>query len=180
MLGGIADINRAARQRGRLAVQHPADGPDLRDHAGPRSRRGRGRRAARSSTRRAKDVPKGAQVVLLGPGPDDEQRLLRPAVRPARRDRADLSADRRQLPVLGRSVRHHHRAAGRARRHRLDAVRDRHDAVGAGADRRDHVHGRRDRQQRAGHQLRARAARRARRSGRRPRSRRASSVSARC
>ena len=30
-------------------------------------------------------------------------------------------------------------------------------AVGAGADRRDHVHGRRHRQQRAGHQLRARA-----------------------
>ena len=35
----------------------------------------------------------------------------------------------------------------------------RHHAVGAGADRRDHVHGRRDREQRAGHQLRARAAR---------------------
>ena len=57
-------------------------------------------------------------------------------------------------------VRHHHGAAGRAGRHRLDAVRHRHDAVGAGADRRDHVHGRGDRQQRAGHQLRARAARR--------------------
>ena len=56
------------------------------------------------------------------PGADHEQRLLRPAVRPARRDRADLSADRRELPVLARSVRDHHRAAGRARRHRLDAV----------------------------------------------------------
>ena len=41
----IADINRATPQRGRLAIQHPADGPDLRHHAGPRSRRGRGRRA---------------------------------------------------------------------------------------------------------------------------------------
>ncbi len=60
------------------------------------------------------------------PGADDEQRVFRPAVRPARRDRADLSADRRELPVVGRSVRDHHRAAGRARRHRLDAVRDAH------------------------------------------------------
>ena len=33
-----------------------------------------------------------------------------------------------------------------------------HDAVGAGADRGDHVHGRRDRQQHSGRQLRARAA----------------------
>ena len=35
----------ARRARGRLAVQHPGHGADLRDHAGPRSRRGRGRRA---------------------------------------------------------------------------------------------------------------------------------------
>ena len=35
----------------------------------------------------------------------------------------------------------------RARRHRLDAVRDRNDAVGAGADRRHHVHGYRHGQQ---------------------------------
>ena len=56
-----------------------------------------------------------------------------------------------------RSVRHHHRAARGAGRHRLDAVRHPHHAVGAGADRRHHVHGRGDRQQRAGHQLRARA-----------------------
>ena len=81
-----------------------------------------------------------------GPGQDDGQRLLRPAVRPAGRDRADLPADRRELPVVERSVRHHHRAAGGAGRHRLDAVRHPHDAVGAGADRRDHVHGRGDRQ----------------------------------
>ena len=105
----------------------------------------------------AKDVPKGSTVVAARPGADHEQRLLRPVVRPARRGRADLPADRRELPVLVRSVRDHHGAAGGARRHRLDAVRDQDHAVGAGADRRDHVHGRRHRQQRAGHQLRARA-----------------------
>ena len=46
--------------------------------------------------------------------------------------------------------------AGRACRHRLDAVPHRHDAVGAGADRRDHVHGRGHRQQHSGGELRAR------------------------
>ena len=44
-LGAIADISRVRAARGRLAVQHPADDPDLRDDAGTRSRRGRGRRA---------------------------------------------------------------------------------------------------------------------------------------
>ena len=36
------------------------------------------------------------------PGAHDGERVLGPAVRPARRDRADLSADRRQLPVVER------------------------------------------------------------------------------
>ena len=53
------------------------------------------------------------------------------------------------------------------------------DAVGAGADRRHHVHGRRHRQQRPGHQLRPRAARRASATRSPPRSKRALSVSAR-
>ena len=101
------------------------DGPDLRHHAGPRPRRGGGRhpedrrRDARATCRRARTV------ALLGQVRTMNQRVRRPAVRPARRDRADLPADRRQFPVVARSVRHHHGAAGRARRHRLDAVRDR-------------------------------------------------------
>ena len=97
------------------------------------------------------------------PGPHDGQRVLGTVVRPARRGRADLPADRRQLPVVERSLRDHHGVARGAGRHRVDAVRDRHHAVGAGVDRRHHVHGRGDRQQRAGHQLRARTARRAQR-----------------
>ena len=55
------------------------------------------------------------------------------------------------------------RAADRARRHRLDAVRHAHDAVGSRAYRGDHVHGRGDREQHSGRQLRARASGRRRR-----------------
>ena len=55
-----------------------------------------------------------------------------------------------------------------------------HDAVGAGADRRHHVHGRRHGQQRSGHQLRPRAACESTAIRSRPRSKPASSASARC
>ena len=114
------------------------------------------------------------------PGRDHEHRLLRPVLRPARRDCADLSADRGELPVLARSLRDHHRPARGAGRHCLDAVRHRHHPVGARADRRDHVHGRRHRQLDPGGQLRARAAGRHRRSRCSPRWKPASPVSARC
>ncbi len=134
------------------------------------TRRLRGAISARSPPTFAKIIAQQRQGQAEGldrrpgrPDGDHEQRLLRPAVRPARRDRAHLFPDRDQLPVLERPVRHHHRAAGGARRHRLDAVRDAYDAVGAGADGRDHVHGRGDRQQRAGDQFRAREAQRDRR-----------------
>ena len=83
------------------------------------------------------------------PGRDDAQLVPRPAGRPRARDRARLPADRRELPVVARSVHHHLGAAGGARRHRVDAVRDAHHAQRAGADRRDHVHGRGDREQRS-------------------------------
>ena len=136
--------------------------------------------SARSIDAHAQRTAEGLVACAARPGAHDEERVLGPAVRPARRDRADLSADRRELPVVERSVRDHHRAAGRARRHRLDAVRDVHDAVGAGADRRDHVHGRRDREQRARDQLRARAARRDSATRSPPRSKPASCASARC
>jgi multidrug efflux pump subunit AcrB len=83
-----------------------------------------------------------------GAGPDqDHDRLIsRTARRPGRRGFADLSADRRQLPVLARSVHHHHRTAGGPRRHRLDAVPEPHARERSGADGRDHLHGRRHRQ----------------------------------
>ena len=74
------------------------------------------------------------------------------------RDRAGLSADRRQLPVVARSVDHHHRAAGGAGRHRAVPVRDAHDAERAGVDGRDHVHGRGDREQHSGGVVRQGAA----------------------
>ena len=104
---------------------------------------------------------------------DAAARLLRRAARPSadhgqcvqpalfrarRRHRAHLSGNRGQLPVLARPLRHRHRAAGRARGHRLDAVRDRNDTLRAGADRRHHVHGHRNRKFHSAGQLRARRA----------------------
>ena len=148
-----------------LAIRHPADGADLCDAAGPRSRRGRSRRQDRDRRHREG----GAEGQLGGaarPGADHEQLVFGAIVRAARRGGADLSADRSQLPVLVRSVRHHHGAAGGASRNRLDAVLDPHHAVGAGADRRHHVHGGCHRQQRAGDQLCPRALRGTGRSGR--------------
>ena len=56
------------------------------------------------------------------PARDDAQLLHQPAGRPRLRDRAGLSADRRELPVLARSVHHHHGAAGGAGRHRAVPV----------------------------------------------------------
>ena len=150
-------------ERGGFAVRHPVHGADIRHPTGPRSRRGRRRRQGRDGGHRqgrAEGFGRGA----ARSGADHEQRVLRPAVRTARRHRADLFPDRGELPVLVRSVRDHHGVAGGACRHRLDAVHDPDHAVGAGADRRDHVHGCGDRQQRARHQLRPRALRGTRRS----------------
>ena len=158
-----------ARQhaRGLLAIQHPAAW--CRSTA-PRRAATSARSpptCRKSSTTSAKDLPKGVQVVLLG-----QVRTMNSAFSGLLFGLLGAivliySADRRQLPILDRSVRDHHRAAGGACRHRLDAVCHPHDAVGAGAHRRHHVHGRRHREQRSGHQLRPRAARRTRRSGRR-------------
>ena len=75
---------------------------------------------------------------------------------------------------------HHRRAAGRAGRHRLDAVHHRHHAQRAGADRRDHDDGRGHRQQHPGGLVRAPAPRRRRRRRCRPRSTPAPPASARC
>ena len=164
----VADPGRHRRhqaldvERGGVAIRHSNAGADFRDNIGPRSRRGRCRHPPGDRRHRQG----GAEGLVRGaarPGADHEQRLHRPLVRSARCRRADLSPDRRELPVLVRSVRDHHRAAGSPCRHRLDAVHDPDHAVGAGAHRRDHVHGRGHRQQRARHFLRPRALRGTRR-----------------
>ena len=152
ILGGIANITRTTSSA--VVSQYDIQ-PMVQIYATPQ---GRDLGAVAADVRTAiadtaKEVPKGSSVVLLGQVQTMNSAFSGTAVRIARGDRADLSADRGELPVLVRSVRDHHRAAGRARRHRLDAVRDPDHAVGAGADRRDHVHGRRHRQQRAGDQL---------------------------
>ena len=165
ILGGIAEVKRSTSS----AVVSQYDIQSMvqiyATPSGPRPRRGCRRRSGRDGGYR-----QGRAEGLIGgaarPGADHEQRVLRPAVRPARRHRADLFPDRGELPVLVRPVRDHHGAAGRPCRHRLDAVHDPDDAVGAGADRRHHVHGRRHRQQRARHQLCPRTLRGTRRSRR--------------
>ncbi len=49
------------RQRGRLPIQHPADGADLRDAAGTRSRRGRRRRRQAASPTPRQASPRAAR-----------------------------------------------------------------------------------------------------------------------
>ena len=107
---------RHGQRRGH-ALRPAGHGAGLCRRAGPRSRRRRRRRpqdrrraGARSSRPRIRAVKVRGQVQ------DHGERLLRPAVRPAGRDRADLPADRREFPVVERSLRHHHRPAGGAGR----------------------------------------------------------------
>src|SRR5664279_1454387 len=95
------------------AIQHPVDDPDLRHHTRARSRRGGSRRAEDRGRERAERAERRAGRSARA-SQDNEQCFWRTAVRPARRHRADLSADRGQFPVLGRSVRYRHRAAGSA------------------------------------------------------------------
>ena len=150
--------------RGVVAIQHPVHGSGLRHHAGARSRCGRCRRPE-DRGRSGKRCAKGGSSCPARADQHDEQRVFGTAVRSARRHRADLSADRGQFPVMGRSVRHRQRPAGRPRWHRLDAVRHTDDLVGPGADRRHHVHGGRHGKQRPRHQLRQGAPGTARRPG---------------
>ena len=157
-LGGLAQHHPGSEPRRRLPLQRAAGDRHLRRHPGARSRR----RLRRYFEDPERDQEGSAARLLCGgarPGSDHEQRLQPALFRPRRCDRADLSGDRRQLPVLARSVHHHHGAPGRAGRHRLDAVHDRHHAVGAGADRRHHVHGHRHRKQYSARQLRPRGPR---------------------
>ena len=104
----------------------------------------------------AKDLPRGSHVATGRAGSHHDERIQPALFRPRRRHGAHLSGDRGQFPVVARPLHHHHGAARRARRHRLDAVHDRHDAVGPGADRRHHVHGHRHGEQHPAGQLRPR------------------------
>ena len=126
----------------------------LRRGAGPRPRQRRARDQRRSSTPAQKDLPRGSQIIVRGQIETMTSSFIGLLGGPGARDRAGLPADRRELPVVARSVHHHLGAAGGAGRHRLDAVPDAHDVQRAVADRRDHVHGRRDGEQHPGGQLR--------------------------
>ena len=149
---------------GRLALQHPAGDRRLRQRPGhrPGERRGAGGQARRrgAAEARARQPDRDAR-----PGADDAGVVPRPRRRPGDGDRPRLPADRRQLPVVDRRRDHRRRAAGGARRDRLDALHQRHDAVGAGAHRRDHDDGRRHRQQHPAGLVRAPAAAGRRRAG---------------
>ena len=128
----------------------------LRQCAGPRS--GLGQSCDRRDRRRPREGHDGRQLREAAwqgdaaaarqlrprprPGGDDERVLPRTDRRPGLRHHAGVPPYRGQLPVLARSVHHHHRAAGRARGNRSVPVHHRHHAVGSGADGRDHVHGR--------------------------------------
>ena len=129
VLGGVADIRRDSGQRRGLAVRPAGHGPGLCRRAGPRSRRRGDRRPRRSwPSWRPSASPKVRAVKVQGQVQTMESAFSGLLFGLSGRDRADLSADRRELPVVERSLRHHHRAAGGAGRHRLDAVRHRHDA----------------------------------------------------
>ena len=108
----------------------------------------------------ARDVPGGSTVKLRGQVTTMTAAYDQLYLGLALGDRPHLLPDRRELPVVARPVRHHHRAARGAGRHRLVPVPHAHDAVGAGAHGCHHVHGRGHRQLDPGRQLLPREARR--------------------
>ena len=78
-----------------------------------------------SSTPTARSLPRGSSVVIRGQIETMQTSYTGLLAGLGVRDRAGLPADRRELPVLARSVHHHHRAARRAGRHRAVPVRSR-------------------------------------------------------
>ena len=77
-LGGIADFKRVAKTRGRRAIQHPVDDPDLRHQPGPRPRRRR-RRRTEDPERHREGCAEGCPGGHARAGQDDEQFVLRAA-----------------------------------------------------------------------------------------------------
>ena len=102
ILGGIADVKRTNSSAVVSQYDIQTHGADFRHAAGTRSRRGR-RRHQDAARRHREGCAEGLVRGAARPGADHELGLLRPAVRAARRGGADLSADRRELPVLVRS-----------------------------------------------------------------------------
>ncbi len=73
-------------------------------------------------------LPRGSEIAMRGQVQTMQLVVRRARCRSGDGDRARLSADRRQFPVVDRRGHHRRRAAGCARGHRLDAVHHRHHA----------------------------------------------------
>ena len=150
---------------GRFALRGPARHRRLRDQQPARLGRGV-RRYPPDYRRDGERRAAGIDDRLARPDRDDDLRLFATLHRPGAGDRADLPAHRRQFSILARSFCHYQRLADRAGGHRVDALHNPHNAVRSRTHRRNHVHGRGDRQQHSGGELRTRKARRWRRRAR--------------
>ena len=155
------DLARQRDGRG-VALQHPARRGHLRRRAGPRPRRGRPRHH-QDRRRPPLELAEGQLPHGPGPAPDHADVVLRALCRARLLDRPRLPADRRELPVVARSLHHHHGAAGRSGRDRGLSVPDWNDLERPRPDGSHHEHRRCDSQQHPGGSLRPGAARRARR-----------------
>ena len=82
VLGGVADVTRTARNAVVSPIRHPAGGADLCDAAGARSRRGRAATIRQVVDETASARAQGRDGERCWARCDDEQRLLRAAVRP--------------------------------------------------------------------------------------------------
>ena len=154
------------------ALQHPPHPGSLCRRAGPRSGRGSSRRAAHRRSQQGLALARQLRADTR-PGERHAQLLHRSALRSALLHPPHLSAHRGELPVLARSLHHHHGPARGACRHRALPLLYPHHALGARADGLDHVHGCRYGELHPRRLLRQGPARRhRRRSARRGRSRR--------
>ena len=126
ILGNLATISRGSRARPCVSHYNVQPVIDIygavqgRDLGGVARRRRRG-----SSTPAARSCRRARSSIVRGQVETMQSSFSGLLVGLVVRDRAGLSADRGELPVLARSVHHHHGAAGGAGRHRLDAVRHR-------------------------------------------------------
>ena len=146
LLGNLVEATPARAAGGRLALQHHAGDRRLRQRAGHRPGERRGARCETLVDEIRPKLPRGSQVMLRGQVETMQSSFIGLGVGLA------MAIVLVYLLIVVNfqswldALHHHRRAAGGARRHRLDAVRHRHHAVRAGADRRDHDDGRRDRE----------------------------------
>ncbi len=94
--------------------------------------------------RNRKDLPRGSQINILGQIDTMNQSFVGVVVRPRILDPARLPADRREFPIVARSVHHPNGLAGGTGRNRVVPVRHGNDDQRPRVDRRDHVHRRGD------------------------------------